>query len=105
MAVYFDTKVNTVQPGVNTGLYFHQVNPLLVVTTYDNAAGGAVSLYNKDVSRIRLFVCGALIAVSAPHYNDNKDIVKLLKNGKNIVLSICLCRMPFVDLVLFWCTN
>lgn len=50
MAVYFDTKVNTVQPGINTGLYFHQEQPLLAVTSYDNGTGGAVSLYNKQVS-------------------------------------------------------
>ncbi|XP_067952050.1 intraflagellar transport protein 140 homolog [Watersipora subatra] len=48
MAVYFDTKVDTVTTGIHTGLYFHEVHPLLVVTSYDQIQGGTVSLYNKD---------------------------------------------------------
>lgn len=50
MAVYFDTKVKTVQPGFNTGLYFHKVHPLLAVASYDQGTGGAISLYDRDVS-------------------------------------------------------
>ena len=53
MAVYFDTKVKTAQAGINTGLYYHQVHPLLAVSSFDHTAGGTVSLYDKDVSIVR----------------------------------------------------
>ena len=50
MAVYFDTKVRTDHLGTNTGIYFHDVHPLLALTSYNQGIGGSVNLYNRDVS-------------------------------------------------------
>lgn len=50
MAVYFDTKVRTDHLGTNTGIYFHDVHPLLALTSYNQGMGGSVTLYNRDVS-------------------------------------------------------
>lgn len=54
MAVYFDSKVKSTQLGINTGIYYHEVHPVLAVTSYDRTTGGAVNLYNRDVSNYLL---------------------------------------------------
>jgi len=51
MAVYFDKKINTTQLGDISGLYYHNVHPILAVVSFSNGAGGSVNLYNKSVSK------------------------------------------------------
>lgn len=49
MSIYFDTKIKAVQPGLNTGVFFHEQHSILAVTTYNQGAGGAFCLFNGEV--------------------------------------------------------
>ena len=56
MAVYFDHRVQAVQPGTVSDFAWHKTYPLVAVATYNETSGGSVNIYQDEVCHLILLI-------------------------------------------------